>query len=223
MPGYYVDHLAGWRLRRCYELAPPRVQQYLAAELQHVLARIRATDTVLELGCGYGRVLERLAPRARAVVGVDTSAASLELAHEMLRDRPNCRLVRMDAATLAFQDAVFDMVVCIQNGISAFKIDPRRLLAEAVRVTRPGGRVLCSSYSPKFWPHRLGWFQLQAAEGLIGELDPTATRAGVIVCQDGFRATTLAPDDFLALAAGLGLAARIDEVDESSVFCEVSV
>jgi ubiquinone/menaquinone biosynthesis C-methylase UbiE len=218
---YYSDRLSADRLRQCYDLAPPRVQQYFQAEIQHVLDRIRPTDIVLELGCGYGRVVDRLATRARTVVGIDTSRASLELAHESLHDHPNCRLLPMDAAALAFQDAVFDVTVCIQNGISAFKVDQHQLLAESLRVTRPGGRVLVSSYSAKFWPHRLEWFQFQAAAGLIGEIDPVGTRDGVIVCKDGFRATTIGPDQFRTLTAAIGVRCQIEEVDESSIFCEI--
>ena len=56
---------------------------------------------------------------------------------------------------------------------------------------------------------------------LLGEIDEEATGNGVIVCKDGFRATTFSPDDFLALAANLGLAVEVFEVDESSVFCEI--
>ena len=220
---YYSDRLSADRLRQCYDLAPPRVRQYLEAEIQHVLGRIRHIDFVLELGCGYGRVLERLAAEARNVVGVDTSIASLELAREFLRDRLNCRLLPMNAEALGFGDEVFDVTVCIQNGISAFKVDPEQLLAECLRVTRPGGRVLFSSYAAQFWPHRLEWFQLQSAAGLIGEIDTTATRDGVIVCKDGFRATTVSPDEFRAIAAALDVGCRIEEVDESSVFCEIGV
>lgn len=220
---YYSNHLSADRLKECYDLAPPRVRQYLGAEIQHVLDRVRPTDIVLELGCGYGRVMERLATEAQNVVGIDTSIASLELAGEFLRDRPNCRLLPMNAAALAFRDAVFDVTVCIQNGISAFKVDKRQLLAESLRVTRPGGRVLFSSYAAQFWPHRLEWFQLQSAAGLVGEIDSVATRDGVIVCKDGFRATTVSPDEFRALAAALDVGCRIEEVDESSVFCEIGV
>jgi 2-polyprenyl-6-hydroxyphenyl methylase/3-demethylubiquinone-9 3-methyltransferase len=219
---YYSEHLSADRLRQCYELAPPRVRQYLEAEIQHVLSRIRPDDAVLELGCGYGRVLARLAPHARRVVGIDSSPASLALGRALLRDRPNCELLEMDAGDLAFSDGSFDVVVCIQNGISAFKVEPGRLLREALRVTRAGGTVLLSSYAARFWPHRLEWFQLQAAHGLVGEIDSIATRDGVIVCKDGFRATTFSADDFQALATAVGVACRVEEVDESSVFCEIN-
>ncbi|MCX7022974.1 MAG: class I SAM-dependent methyltransferase, partial [bacterium] len=92
---YYTQKLSAERLRRCYELAPPRVKRYLEAEIGHVLSRIGPGDTVLELGCGYGRILRRIAGRARRAVGIDTSPESLRLA-----GGPNIGLARMDAAEL---------------------------------------------------------------------------------------------------------------------------
>jgi SAM-dependent methyltransferase len=222
MPGYYDDKLAGERLRRCYELAPPRVRQYLEAEVQHVLTGIRQGDRVLELGCGYGRVLPRLADAAGFVAGIDTSAASIAMAQRSLRERPHCRLAVMDAAALGFREASFDVVVCIQNGISAFQVDQRALMHEALRVTRPGGRALFSSYAAEFWDARLEWFELQAAHGLLGEIDRERTGDGVIVCKDGFRATTVGPDEFAALVVGVAVRASIEVVDGSSVFCELT-
>jgi hypothetical protein len=46
---------------------------------------------------------------------------------------------------------------------------------------------------------------------------------GVIVCKDGFRATTVDSDGFMNLAAGLCLIPNIIEVDGSSLFCEIVV
>jgi ubiquinone/menaquinone biosynthesis C-methylase UbiE len=223
MASYYAERLSAERLRKCYEIAPPRVQQYLDAEIRHVLGRIRPTDAVLELGCGYGRVMEKLAPRAATLIGIDTSRSSLQLAGELLSGFSNCRLLQMDALALGFRDQVFDVVLCVQNGISAFGANQRALIAESIRVTRTGGRVLFSSYSEKFWKKRLEWFELQAAHGLVGEIDWDATRDGVIVCKDGFKATTVSPDEFIALASEFNVRVHIEEVDESSIFCEIVV
>jgi len=223
MDDYYAQRLSAERLRQCYDIAPPRVRQYLAAEIDYVADRIRPADVVLELGCGYGRVLEPLADKAALVVGIDTSRPSLELARELLGGVSNCRLVRMDAGALGFRDRVFDVVACIQNGISALKVDQRTLVAEAIRVTRPGGRVLFSSYAERFWEQRLEWFRLQADHGLLGEIDWQATAHGTIVCQDGFKATTITPAEFLSLTSGFGAHVRVEEVDQSSIFCEMVV
>ena len=222
MSGYYEDKLAAERLRRVYELASPRVRQYLDAEVDYVLNRLGADDVVLELGCGYGRVLGRLAERDRLVVGVDNSCASLALARDYLPSGVNVRLAAMDAIRLGCRENVFDVVVCIQNGISAFHVDPAELVAEALRVARPGGVLLFSSYAEAFWEERLAWFEAQAAEGLLGEIDRERTGDGVIVCRDGFTATTFRAGDFHALAASLGVEARVEEIDGSSVFCEIT-
>jgi ubiquinone/menaquinone biosynthesis C-methylase UbiE len=223
MASYYEEKLAAERLRQCYEIAPPRVQQYLEAEVAHVLEKIHTGGMVLELGCGYGRVLPSLAQKAGAVIGIDTSLASLAMANQMLVNVSNCYLVDMDAVQLAFHDRIFDCVICIQNGISAFHVDQQALIRESVRVTKPGGMVLFSSYSDKFWDERLRWFHIQSEAGLLGEIDDEKTGDGVIVCKDGFTATTVRPEEFLALTTGLNLEAEIVEVDESSVFCEMTL
>jgi len=223
MAGYYTDNLAGERLRACYDVAPPAARAYLEGEIEFVLARTFPWACVLELGCGYGRVLMRLLPRVRALAGVDTSLKSLGTARELLGRRSSLHLVAMDAARMAFRDHSFDLTLCIQNGICAFAVDRQALFREAVRVTRPGGTVLFSSYSDRFWPERLAWFEAQAAHGLIGPIDHAATGNGVIACKDGFRSTTLGPDGFAELAAGLGLRVVIQEVEGSSLFCEVIV
>lgn len=223
MAGYYAERLAAERLRACYDLAPPRVATYLESEIAFVLERTSPAMTVLELGCGYGRVLARIAPHVRVAVGIDTSLASLRLARAFLGRAAAGRLVAMDATRMHFRARSFDVTFCVQNGICAFGVDPVALAMEAVRVTRPGGMVLFSSYASRFWQERLDWFRLQAAHGLIGEIDEAATGGGVIVCRDGFRATTMRPEAFEELSVRLGLDARIAEVDGSSLFCELVV
>lgn len=218
---YYSQKLSAERLRRCYEIAPERVKQYLRAEIDFVASRIMPGDLILELGCGYGRVMEPLAPLAGFVVGVDTSINSLQLGARQLANLDNCRLLLMDAAALGIQDAVFNLVICVQNGISAFKVDRLTLIQESLRVVRPGGMALFASYAEKFWPDRLHWFELQAKEGLVGEIDYAKTGNGVIVCHDGFRATTIGPGDFRTLATRIGETPIITEIDDSSVFCEI--
>jgi SAM-dependent methyltransferase len=219
-PGYYEQGLAAERLQRCYELAPPRTRQYLEGELAHVVGHVHPDDIVLELGCGYGRILPALCRKARLVVGIDSSRPSIELGRKLLAPVSNCRLFEMNAIDLRFPDGFFDIVVCIQNGISAFHVDQLTLIREAARVTRKGGRALFSTYSGRFWEHRLEWFRLQAEAGLVGPIDWSRTRDGTIVCTDGFTATTVGPERFCELAAATNLDATVVEVDESSLFCE---
>ena len=221
MKEYYSAKLSAERLKSCYDIAPPRVKQYLDAEIQYVLGYVEPHHSVLELGCGYGRVLSQLIPYSKHVVGIDTSLESLRMAKSLLRSKHNCDLFQMNAATLGLRENCFDIVVCIQNGISAFKADPHTLVKESLRVTRPGGICLFSSYSDRFWEDRLDWFRLQSSYGLIGKIDWEATGNGVIVCEDGFRATTFNPSRFEDLTMQMGIESRVIEVDNSSVFCVI--
>ena len=218
---YYDEKLSADKLKSCYEIAPLRIQQYLEAELNYVLKKIKSDDFILELGCGYGRILPALVQKANLVIGIDTSLDSLTLAKEIIQGTQNCDLLRMDAVQLAFADQTFDVVVCIQNGISAFHINKVDLIRESIRVTKTGGTILFSSYSDSFWPYRRQWFQLQSEAGLIGEIDPEKTGDRVIICKDGFTATTVNKEQFLTLTKGFNVKTKIIEVDESSLFCEM--
>ena len=221
MNQYYTKRLSAERLEHCYEIAPPRVKRYLDAEIDFVLERVGPEDLVLELGCGYGRVMNKLTQKARWVVGIDTSVNSLVYGRTCMPSASESSLVAMDAQQLGFRDHVFDVVVCIQNGISAFHVDQELLIRESVRVAKTGGTLLFSSYSNKFWDHRLEWFRKQSKAGLMGDIDDAKTKDGVITCKDGFTATTVGRDLFLALASRVGVSAQVVEVDESSLFCEM--
>ncbi len=221
--GYYSKKLSAERLKLCYEIAPPRVKQYLEAEIEFVLEKIGSADLVLELGCGYGRVLQKLVKKAKTVFGIDTSYASLSLAQKIVGNIPSVHLSVMNAVALGFCDRKFDIVICVQNGISAFKVNKRRLIEESIRVTRSGGKALFSSYSEQFWEDRLEWFRIQSEYGLIGEIDESASTDGVIICKDGFRSDTISPDEFILLTSGSGIKPIITEVDGSSIFYEIRV
>jgi ubiquinone/menaquinone biosynthesis C-methylase UbiE len=223
MSDYYSRQLSANRLARCYDIAPPRVKQYLWAEVNHVVKHIQASDVVAELGCGYGRVLRDLLPHASNVIGIDISMDSLRLAIDYIGRTERCQLVQSDASRISLHDGSVDKVVCIQNGISAFKVDPSRLIKECIRITRKGGSCIFSSYSDAFWEHRLEWFRLQANEGLIGEIDWSLTTDGVIACKDGFRATTFRSEDFRELCNAAGIDGFVSEVDKSSIFCRIDI
>ena len=129
----------------------------------------------------------------------------------------------MDAGNLTFKERKFDVVFAIQNGISAFKIEPQKLVKECLKVTRKGGKVIFSSYSEKIWDARLEWFLKQAEAGLLGEIDLEKTGEGTIVGKDGFKATTFTKEDFSDLSVDVDVNSYIKEIDQSSIFWVIYV
>jgi len=220
---YYADKLSAEKLKQVYQCATTKINQYLQAEINFVLEHVSADRAVLELGCGYGRVLASLAKKAGVTVGIDTSLASLQMAARELNNLKNIYLVRGNAASLPFKNQSFDTVVCIQNGLSAFHVDPLLLVSECLRVTRKAGMVFLSSYAAKFWDDRMEWFKIQSKLGLLGKIDPEKTSDGNIVCEDGFTATTYNKEKFERLMSNFKYPFKIIEVDGSSLFCKITV
>ncbi len=218
---YYSKKLNASKLQKCYEIAPPRIQQLLTAEVDFILSKLSINDIILDLGCGYGRAAIKLAKNAKKIIGIDLSEDNIELANRLYQQVDHLEFYKMNAVALNFPADMFDVTICIQNGISAFKEDPHLLLTEALRVTKKGGVLLFSSYSNQIWQDRLDWFQLQVDEKLLGEIDYEETKDGVIVCKNGFKAITYSGNDFLQLASAFNVDMHIYEVDNSSVFCEI--
>ncbi len=95
---------------------------------------------VLEVGCGTGLVLSRVAKVARAAKGVDLSPGMLSHARARGLD-----VREGDATALPFPDASFDVVYAFK--VLAHVPDVDRAIAEMVRVVRPGGHVLVEVYN----------------------------------------------------------------------------
>lgn len=66
-------------------------------------------------------------------------------------------------------------------------------------------------------------YKIQADAGLVGEIDYAKTGNGVIVCKDGFSATTMRKEQFKELTSEFDVNIKIVEVDESSLFCKITV
>ena len=109
----------------------------------------RAGQTILDAGCGTGRALETLLGADRTVIGVDHSAASLDVARgrvpEAARERLSLRLG--DVRDLPVSDGEVDGVWCcgvLQHVPSgAYRAEALR---ELRRVLRPGGVLALTAY-----------------------------------------------------------------------------
>jgi SAM-dependent methyltransferase len=97
----------------------------------------------LDVGCAVGRITSDLARDHELAIGIDLSRALLDAA----KGRGAARFACADALALPFPDGAFDTVVAL-NLIDRVP-DPARALAEAARVTAPGGLLLVGS--PYTW------------------------------------------------------------------------
>ena len=143
------------RIARVYDL----MNSVMTAGMHHRwreravdLAAVGPGDRALDVATGTGDLALALRRRGAEVVGVDFSERMLELAREKA---PEVRFEAGNALELPYGDGDFDAVT-VGFGARNFA-DLRRGLAELVRVTRPGGRVVVLEItSPRRPP--LSWF-----------------------------------------------------------------
>ncbi len=129
------------------------------------------TGTILDVACGLGASTRRLLDyyEPGAIAAINISDLQLERARY---NAPNVRLLKMDATCLAFPDASFDSILCVE---AAFHFKTReQFLREAQRVLKPGGWLVVSDI--------LGWTsKAKRANRLQG---PTAYRN--LIARTGF-------------------------------------
>src|SRR3990170_844689 len=107
--------------------------------------RPRPGDTVLDLACGTGlnfsHIAERVGPEGR-IVGVDcTRGMLMQAGRKVVRHRwKGVALVEGDAASLPLAGESCGAVLC--SYAMVIIPDYRRAIAEAVRVLKPGGRLV---------------------------------------------------------------------------------
>lgn len=120
------------------QIVPGRSWAAWARALGHLLPDIEVAD----LGCGEGYLTIEASRFAKKVIAVDRSDAVLDRARESARRRRirNIEWKAGELEKLPLKDATVDVALLSQALHHA--ANPARALSEAVRIVRPGGRVL---------------------------------------------------------------------------------
>jgi len=118
-------------------------QADLTARLRsHIFRKIGLPrlKSVLDVGCGTGKISAEIAQRNVAVIGVDIDPDAIALAR---RRFPEIDFQHVTGGRLPFKDASFDLAFC--HFVLMWQADPVALVREMARVTRPGGWVVAAA------------------------------------------------------------------------------
>ena len=124
---------------------PHRWDQVRFEEVNKVFKRMIGPVTgqaVLELGCGMGRNIGLVGGCAK-YVGVDLSGVAISKAGKLHAGVTGCAFEHMDATDLKLGDGQFDLVFAVE--LVEHVISITKLLSEAFRVLKPGGRFILNS------------------------------------------------------------------------------
>ncbi|BDV31649.1 demethylmenaquinone methyltransferase [Microbacterium terricola] len=105
----------------------------------------RRGQRILDLAAGTGASSVALAGSGAEVVAADFSPGMIAEGRRRHGSIPNLSFVEADATALPFDDDAFDAVT-ISFGLRNV-VEPKKALAEMLRVTKPGGRIVVCEFS----------------------------------------------------------------------------
>jgi ArsR family transcriptional regulator len=139
---YFEAHAAEWDAIRSLHVAESEVEAAIARALGGA-----PIGRLVDIGTGTGRMIELLGPQAESALGVDRSPEMLRLARSKLAQaglgQADLRQGDMYALPLATESA--DTVVIHQ--VLHYAQQPAAAIAEATRLTAPGGRLLIVDFA----------------------------------------------------------------------------
>jgi ubiquinone/menaquinone biosynthesis C-methylase UbiE len=125
---------------KTYEDARHEGYHRLIDDLEVAVAQRYCGGAILEVGCGTGLILSRLAARATLPVGVDLSSGMLSHAAGK-----HLRVAQASAELLPFADGTFDSIFSFK--VLAHVKAIRTALAEMARITKDGGHLILEFYN----------------------------------------------------------------------------
>jgi len=118
--------------------------------------KIQPTNRVLEIGFGYGRELSQFCRKSSWVHGVELDEFTIQLAYKELQNLGYCTvpfLKTYDGRIIPFQDRFFNVVYSCFVLQHMSRVAARELIREALRVTKPGGKVLMELFGDPAYQH----------------------------------------------------------------------
>jgi ubiquinone/menaquinone biosynthesis C-methylase UbiE len=157
----FCERLFDWSVQQSEEASVALYSlgnaQILERATREVIAQLEVWNiisqkrTVLDIGCGIGRIASELAPKVREVHGIDVSSRMIDAALRRCAPLGNVRLMKGSGRDLhQFGDASFDAAIAVDTFPYLLQSGPdlvARHFAEARRVLRPGGDFVILNYS----------------------------------------------------------------------------
>jgi ubiquinone/menaquinone biosynthesis C-methylase UbiE len=153
----------------------PGAMEDLARSVREQLA-MDGSESLLEVGCAAGFLACYLVDICGAYVGVDLAPAAVERACSL--GLPHARFQTADGAALPFADNTFDRAVCYDVFINIDSMDVGAgVMADMVRVTKPGGSILIGAVPDAARQAASGEFTRDLQQRLDKEFGPIPAAA----------------------------------------------
>jgi ubiquinone/menaquinone biosynthesis C-methylase UbiE len=156
---YFHANAANWETLRKLHVDEDEVEQTMRN-----LVGPGKIDTFLDLGTGTARILTLFAGQARQAIGIDQNREMLAMARLAI-ERAGLRHIQVrqgDIYALPFPNSFADFITIHQ--VLHYLDEPGRVIVEAARVLKPGGRLMVVDFAP----HELEHLRAEHAHRRLG-------------------------------------------------------
>ncbi len=189
------------------DLTEHRHSGAVTAETISAFTGIDRNSTVLEIGCGTGRVGAALAPRCRTWIGGDVSSRMVAHAKRALAEHDNVKFITLSGYSLeGIESESIDVVYCTGVFMHLEEWERFTYIRDGFRVLRPGGRIYVDNINLL---GEQGWRQfLEVVEMPLRKRPPqvsktsTAQELSTFLERAGFIDVQVTPDTLWVSAVG---------------------
>lgn len=183
---------------------PALIETVVQADVDYIIKKLSHDLDVLEVGCGFGRLVEELSKISKNVIGIDFSETQLSEARKKVGHLPNVELHNMHAEQLGFPNDTFDVVVCLNSSLGNMPGIETEVVKEMVRVAKPGGLIVVHVFA-----NTPALKEAQFANYRRLNLVNIQDHGDAVVTDEGFYSRRFSKQDLEELFAGAGLAPTI--------------
>ena len=157
----FCERLFDWSVQQSeeasvalYSLGNPELLEKATAEIVAQLnewGAVKPENTVLDIGCGIGRMLIALARLVRRVIGIDLSQKMVDAARRRCADEENVIVIKGDGREFSgVENSSCDVAIAVDS-VPYLRQSGYELVdtffAESARVLKPGGQLIILNYS----------------------------------------------------------------------------
>ncbi|NCN51797.1 class I SAM-dependent methyltransferase [archaeon] len=131
----------------------------LDSEKKFLIENLSEDEKVLDIGSGFGRVLEVLSPKVKEIIGIDNDEEAVKESVKLNENNKKVKVLLMDAENLEFSDGEFGIVTCLGGTPSNFGKTRNKIYSEIKRVLKKKGLFFCSVYNEDALKDRVNYYE----------------------------------------------------------------
>jgi len=122
---------------------PPKILKiFFDGDIAFIKNQKGKSEKILEVGCGFGRLLPYLSLLSKRVIGIDFSPEQIKNSAKIIKKRSNIQTMLMRAEKMRFKNNSFDCSLCLNNSLGNMPEIEMQVVREMKRVTKKSGKII---------------------------------------------------------------------------------